>query len=111
MPDAAPDVRIVAVTDAYLRATMTVRDEILGRGTFDVFPDNRDGSGASGVRNLRSSLELVLRTGQPDPFARRRRHSPRGRRPARPLPAADRALKTGSSNRGKYHRQLTLIRT
>ncbi|MCU1233195.1 MAG: hybrid sensor histidine kinase/response regulator [Candidatus Solibacter sp.] len=65
----APDLRIVAVTDAYLRATMTVRAEIFGRSIFDVFPDNPAEVGASGVRNLRSSLERVLRTGQPDTFA------------------------------------------
>jgi hypothetical protein len=30
----------VAVTDPYLHATMTKREVILGRGIFDVFPDN-----------------------------------------------------------------------
>ena len=50
---------IVAVSDAYLRATMTQRSEILGRGIFDVFPDNPDDPGASGTRNLRASLERV----------------------------------------------------
>lgn len=35
-----PDLRIVAVSDAYAQATMTKREEILGRGIFDVFPDN-----------------------------------------------------------------------
>lgn len=34
----APDLTIVAVSDAYLRATMTTRAEILARGLFDVFP-------------------------------------------------------------------------
>ena len=56
-----PDLRIVAVSDAYLRATLTRRDEILGRGIFDVFPDNPKDPEATGERNLRSSLELVLR--------------------------------------------------
>lgn len=37
-----PHLRIVAVSDAYLRATMTERDQILGRHLFDVFPDNPD---------------------------------------------------------------------
>ena len=45
----APDFTIVAVSDAYLRATMTKRDEILGRGIFDVFPDNPSDPGATGV--------------------------------------------------------------
>jgi signal transduction histidine kinase/ActR/RegA family two-component response regulator len=51
--------RIVAVTDAYLVATMTTRDEIVGRGIFDVFPDNPDDPDATGVANLRASLERV----------------------------------------------------
>jgi formate hydrogenlyase transcriptional activator len=56
----APDFTIVAVSDAYLRATMTKREEILGRGIFDVFPDNHDDPAATGVRNLRASLVRVL---------------------------------------------------
>jgi PAS domain S-box-containing protein len=54
-----PDLRIVAVSDAYLAATMTVRDDIVGRGIFDVFPDNPDDPDADGVGNLRASLERV----------------------------------------------------
>jgi two-component system cell cycle sensor histidine kinase/response regulator CckA len=55
-----PDLKIVAVSDAYLRATLTKREEILGRGIFEVFPDNPDDSEATGVQNLRSSLNRVL---------------------------------------------------
>ena len=55
------DLAIVAVSDTYLRATMTQRDEIVGRGIFDVFPDNPDDPAATGVANLRASLERVLR--------------------------------------------------
>lgn len=54
-----PSFVIVAVTDAYLTATMTRRAEILGRHVFDVFPDNPDDPGATGVANLRASLERV----------------------------------------------------
>ena len=61
--------RIVAVSDAYLRATMTQRDAILGRNIFDVFPDNPDDASATGVRNLRASLERVLATGVADAMA------------------------------------------
>jgi signal transduction histidine kinase len=56
------DLTIVAVSDAYARATMTKREDILGRGIFDVFPDNPDDPGAEGVRNLRASLSRVRRT-------------------------------------------------
>jgi len=65
----APDLTIVAVSDAYLGATMTRRPEILGRGIFDVFPDNPGDLGATGVSNLRASLERVLAQGVPDAMA------------------------------------------
>ncbi len=66
----APDFTIVAASDAYLRATMTDRSAILGRGLFDVFPDNPEDPAATGARNLRASLEQV----RADP---RRRHDGR----------------------------------
>jgi signal transduction histidine kinase len=56
----------VAVSDNYNRATMTTREEILGRGLFDVFPDNPDDVSATGVSNLRASLERVFRHRVPD---------------------------------------------
>jgi len=64
-----PDLSIVAVSDAYLHATMTKREDILGRGIFDVFPDNPRDPSATGVRNLRASLERVLREKAPDTMA------------------------------------------
>ncbi len=64
-----PDFTIVAVTDAYLAATLTTREAILGRPLFDVFPDNPEDSAATGVNNLRASLERVLATRAPDPMA------------------------------------------
>jgi PAS domain S-box-containing protein len=54
-----PDLTMIAVSDAYLRATMTEREAIIGRGLFEVFPDNPDDPDASGTRNLRASLERV----------------------------------------------------
>jgi signal transduction histidine kinase/CheY-like chemotaxis protein len=60
------DLQIVAVTENYLRATMTVREAIIGRGIFDVFPDNPDDPAATGVHNLRASLHRVLETAVPD---------------------------------------------
>ncbi len=64
-----PDLTIVAVSDAYLNATMTQRDEILGRGLFEVFPDNPDDPTADGVSNLRFSLEEVLKKKKPHAMA------------------------------------------
>jgi len=63
------ELRIVAVSTAYLRATMTKREEIVGRALFDVFPDNPDDPAATGVSNLRESLERVIRTRRPDTMA------------------------------------------
>jgi signal transduction histidine kinase/ActR/RegA family two-component response regulator len=65
----APDLHIVAASDTYLRATMTTRDSILGRGIFDVFPDNPDDPEATGVNNLRASLHSVLESGRTDTMA------------------------------------------
>jgi signal transduction histidine kinase len=64
-----PGFTIVAVTDAYLRATMTERDTIVGRGIFDVFPDNPDDPAATGVANLRASLLRVVSLRRPDVMA------------------------------------------
>ncbi|MDQ5935173.1 MAG: two-component system, sensor histidine kinase and response regulator [Cyanobacteriota bacterium erpe_2018_sw_21hr_WHONDRS-SW48-000092_B_bin.40] len=56
----SPDLTIVAASDAYLHATMTRRDDILGRQLFDVFPDNPADSTATGLRNVSASLDIVL---------------------------------------------------
>lgn len=60
---------IVAVNEAYLAATMTKREEIIGRALFDVFPDNPDDPLATGVSNLRASLNRVLAHRRPDRMA------------------------------------------
>ena len=64
-----PDLVIVAVSDAYLRDTMTVREQIVGRGLFEVFPDNPDDPEANGESNLRASLDRVRRDHVPDTMA------------------------------------------
>jgi signal transduction histidine kinase len=61
-----PDLVIVAASDAYLHATKTSRDGIVGRGIFEAFPGNPAGAG---MPNLRASLNRVLRSGQPDAMA------------------------------------------
>jgi PAS domain S-box-containing protein len=62
----SPDLTIVAASDNYLEATMTHRDAIVGKGLFEVFPDNPDDSRATGTTNLRSSLKRVLANKKPD---------------------------------------------
>jgi signal transduction histidine kinase/CheY-like chemotaxis protein len=56
----SPGLTVVAVSDAYLEATMTRREALIGRDLFEVFPDNPDDPGANGVRNLHASLLRVL---------------------------------------------------
>ncbi|MEI9993353.1 MAG: PAS domain S-box protein [Rhizomicrobium sp.] len=61
-----PALNIRTVNDAYCRATMTRRENIVGRNIFDVFPDNPDDPKADGVANLRQSLQRVLDLRRPD---------------------------------------------
>lgn len=68
MVDASPDT-IIAVSEAYLRATMTAREGILGRPLFEVFPDNPGEPGATGTGNLRASLARVAHHLAPDTMA------------------------------------------
>lgn len=56
-----PQFRVVAVSNAYLAGTMTQREAIIGRGIFDIFPDNPDDPHADGVQKLTLSLHRVLR--------------------------------------------------
>jgi len=67
-----PTLKIVAVSDGYLRATMAVRKEIIGRNLFEVFPDNADDPDATGVTNLRASLNRVLQYRRPNTMAVRK---------------------------------------
>jgi len=63
-PDA--DFTILAVSDAYLRLTLTTREGILGRGLFEVFPNNPVDPDPTGQRNVRASLERALATRAPE---------------------------------------------
>jgi PAS domain S-box-containing protein len=57
-----PGLTIVAANRAYHAATLTRPGDILGRPVFDAFPDDPDDPNATGVRNLRASLQRVLAT-------------------------------------------------
>lgn len=65
----SPTFKIVAVSEAYLKGTMTQRSRILGRNIFEVFPDNPNDPQATGVRNLHASLSRVVRFKKPDAMA------------------------------------------
>ena len=67
-PD-APRFTIVTANDAFLKATMTSREQIVGRGLFEVFPDDPDDPQADGVGRCMYSLNRVLATKQPHKMA------------------------------------------
>ena len=68
LPD-APTYTMVGATRARLLATHTTREQLVGRGLFELFPDNPDDPGATGARNLRTSLDRVLSTRSADTMA------------------------------------------
>jgi PAS domain-containing protein len=65
----SPELVVLTASNAYLADTLKRRDELVGRYLFDAFPDNPAAPGANAVRNWRTSLELVIATGQPHQMA------------------------------------------
>jgi signal transduction histidine kinase len=65
----APTFTILEATNAYLAATLTKRATMLGRGLFEVFPDDPNDPNATGTRNLRASLERAIASRAPDTMA------------------------------------------
>ncbi len=61
-----PGFTITTVNSAYLEATLTRREDIIGRYMFDVFPDNPDDLQAQGVAALKASFERVLQSRSAD---------------------------------------------
>ena len=51
---------VVAVTDFFLKVTMTERNIILGQNVFDAFPDNPENRAADGEKNMRASFNRVI---------------------------------------------------
>jgi signal transduction histidine kinase len=68
LPD-SPRFTAVAATKARLIATHSTLEQTIGRGLFEMFPDNPDDPAATGTANLRASLERVLATKAPDTMA------------------------------------------
>lgn len=64
-----PDLTIVTATDSYLKATLSRREAIVGRGLFEVFPDNTSDPTATGASNLRTSLDRVRQSRTSDTMA------------------------------------------
>jgi PAS domain-containing protein len=67
--DHAPGLHIVDINDAYARATLTSRSDVVGHSLFEIFPDNPEDALADGVSNLYTSLRTVVKTGQPHAMA------------------------------------------
>jgi signal transduction histidine kinase len=68
LPD-SPRFTMVAGTRKRFEATHTDPGQTLGMGLFELFPDNPDDPAATGMVNLRASLERVLATRAPDTMA------------------------------------------
>ncbi|WMJ71866.1 PAS domain S-box protein [Cytophagaceae bacterium ABcell3] len=64
-----PKFYILNATDAYLEATLTEREKIIGRYIFDVFPDNPAAEEVQGVNNLKTSLEYTIANKRPHEMA------------------------------------------
>jgi signal transduction histidine kinase len=62
----SPEFRIVAASDAYLRARRASWDGTIGKPFFDAFPETEDSPRVTGAASLRAALERVLATGRPD---------------------------------------------
>ncbi len=60
------DLKIIAVSDALLKAMMTTRENLIGRNLFDAVPEQ---PGTETVANWRASLERVRKSGAPDSMA------------------------------------------
>ncbi|QHT65305.1 PAS domain-containing protein [Rhodocytophaga rosea] len=56
----SPTLIILTASHAYLEATLTKREKIVGKYIFEVFPDNPDAPEAKGVTNLQASFREVL---------------------------------------------------
>ncbi|MDP4502645.1 PAS domain-containing protein [Nonomuraea turcica] len=61
-----PDLVIVDVNQAYLRATGRTAEDLIGQHILAAFPDNPGDPNADGVQNLRASLHRVLASQKPD---------------------------------------------
>lgn len=68
---------MVAANKAYLEVTMTKLSDLQGHSLFEVFPDNPEDPDSTGVRNLRMSLERVLKSRVQDAMAVQKYDIPR----------------------------------
>jgi len=62
----APDLTIIAVSDAYVAALRTTREKILGRGILEAFPDSSQHPFGTSGHSLTASLQNVLESRTPE---------------------------------------------
>ncbi|MCX5609901.1 MULTISPECIES: PP2C family protein-serine/threonine phosphatase [unclassified Streptomyces] len=67
-----PDLVFLDANEAYLSMSGRTREQVVGGYLFDVFPDNPTDPDATGMYNLRTSLERVVATGERDTMALQR---------------------------------------
>ncbi|GAA3837071.1 hypothetical protein GCM10022403_082080 [Streptomyces coacervatus] len=67
-----PELVYADVNEEFCSMSGRKRQDLVGRYLFDVFPDNPNDSGASGMRNLAASLQRVITTGERDAMALQR---------------------------------------
>src|SRR3954466_2445956 len=63
------DLTIVAVSNAYLEATLTKREEVVGKKLFEVLPNNPNEPAGNSVHNLTASINRVLHNKVADTMA------------------------------------------
>lgn len=61
-----PDLKIVSASDAYLKATLTTREGIIGHYFFEVFPDNPDDPDTKAMAKIQASIDRVIKNAAPD---------------------------------------------
>src|ERR1700709_968349 len=76
------ELRYVAANRAYLRATASTLDALLGHTLFELFPNDLNDLDNASARVLKASLQRVLAEGKPDTIAlipyRMPRHTEQG---------------------------------
>ncbi len=70
LPD-DPMFTIMAVSNGYAQVSGVKREDLLGRGVFEVFPNNPENFVANSVRSLRASFQRALASSSLRPRAER----------------------------------------
>lgn len=67
-----PEVTILDVNDSFLHRVSLTRNDMIGKGLFEVFPDNPSDPGDTGVEALRQSIAKAVATGEVQHMAAQR---------------------------------------